>query len=83
MHDLLCLVEHLHLLLRIAVGLEDVNLWNNVIGQLVREFLDGLHLAGLYNLLVLLLQFGHSGGTGTRGTLVRSDMDALDVAQLL
>ena len=47
------------------------------------ELLDGLHLAGLYHFLVLLLQFSHSGGTGTRGTLIAADVDALDVAELL
>ena len=83
MHDLLRLVEHLHLFLRVAVGLEDVNLRNDVIGQLVGELLDGLHLASLHNLLVLLLKLSHSGGTGTGGTLVGGHVDALDVAQLL
>ena len=83
MHNLLRLVIHLHLLLRVAVGLEDVNLRNDVVGQLVGELLHGLHLARLDHLLILLLQFGHGGSTGTRGTLIRRDVDALDVRDIL
>ena len=83
MHNLLRLVVHLHLLLGIAVGLEDVNLRNDVVGQLMRELLDGLHLTLFYHFLILLLQFSHSGSTGTRSTLVRADMDALDVRDVL
>ena len=82
-HNLPCLVVHLHLFLRVAIGLEHVDLRNHVVGQLMGELLDGLHLARLYNLLVLLLQFGHSGGTGTRGTLIGGHVDALDVTQVL
>ena len=83
MHNLLRLVVHLHLLLRIAIGLEHVNLGNHVISQLMRELLDGLHLAVLYHLLILLLKLSHSGSTGTRSTLIRRNMNALDVRDIL
>ena len=77
-----CLV-HLHRLLRVDVWLEHVNLRDEVVGQLVRELLDGLHLARLYQFAILLLQLLHGGGTGTTGTLVRRHANAADVAQLL
>ena len=62
MHDLTGLVEHFHLLLGVAVGLEHVDLRDDIVSQLVGKLLDGLNLAILYHLLVLLLQFGHGGG---------------------
>ena len=65
MHNLTCLVKHLHLLLGVAIWLEHVNLRDNVISQLVGELLYGLNLTILYHLFVLLLQFGHGSGTGT------------------
>ena len=83
MHDLARLIVHLHLLLRIAIGLEHVYLGYHVVGQLMGELLDGLHLARFHDLAVLLLQLGHSCGTGAAGTLIAADADALDVAQLL
>ena len=81
-HYLSCLVVHLHLLLGVAVGLEDVNLRYNVICQLVGELLDRNRLAVLY-LAVLLLQFGHCCCTGTAGTLIACYVDAVYMAQLL
>ena len=79
MHDLTRLVVHLHLLLRVAVGLEHVNLRNHVVSQLMGELLDRLHLTRFDHLLVLLLQFGHGGSTGTRGTLIAGHVDTFDV----
>ena len=49
----------------------------------MRELLDGLHLTCLHNFLILLLQLGHSGGTCTRGTLIGSHMNTLDMTELL
>ncbi len=46
------------------------------------EFLYSLHLAAFHNLAVLLLQFGHGGGTGAAGALVRAHVDAANVAEL-
>ena len=83
MHNLARLVIHLHLFLRVAVGLEDVNLRNDVVSQLVGKLLDGLYLTLFYHLLILLLQFGHSSGTSTRSALVRRNVDALDVRDFL
>ena len=83
MHNLPRLVIHLHLLLRIAIGLEHVYLRYHIVGQLVGKFLHGLHLAFLHHLLILLLQLGHGSGTGSGGTLIGSHVDTLDVAQLL
>ena len=83
MHDLTRLVVHLHLLLGIAIGLEYVNLRNHIVSQLVGELLDSLHLTLFYHLLILLLQFGHGSGTGTRSTLIRSHVDALDMREFL
>ena len=82
MHDLTGLVEHLHLLLRVAIVLEHVNLRNHVVCQLISELVDGWLLA-FHQFLVLLLQFSHSSGTSTRSALVACHMDALDVTQLL
>ena len=65
MHDLPGLVVHLHLLLRIAVRLEHVDLGNHIVGQLMGELLDGLDLTVLNHLLILLLQLCHRSGTGT------------------
>ena len=45
------------------------------------ELLHGLHLTLFNHLLILLLQFGHGCGSGTRSTLIGSHVDALDVAQ--
>ena len=66
MHDLASLVEHLHLLLGIAVICEDVNLRDHVVSQLVGELADCDGLA-LHNLLILLLKFGHSLGSCAGG----------------
>ena len=83
MHNLASLVEHLHLLLGVSVWLEHVNLWDNIVSQLVGKLLNGLYLTILNHLLVLLLQFGHSGCTCTRSTLIAGNMNALYVRNLL
>ena len=46
------------------------------------KFLDGLALAGLNDLTILLLQFGHGHGSCAAGALVAGYMDALDVREL-
>ena len=74
---------HLHLLLGIVVVGHHVNLWNDVVGQLMGKLVDGLYLALGENLTVLLLEVGHGCGTCTAGALVRRDMDTADVAELL
>ena len=82
MHDLARLVEHLHLLLRVAVVGEDVNLRNDIVSQLVSEFIDGGRTA-IEHLAVLLLQFGHGCCTGTAGSLVAGHVDAADMTDTL
>ena len=64
MHDLLCLVEHLHLLLGVTVVLKDVDLWNYVVSQLVSELVY-CWLFVIGKLLILLLKLSHSCCTGT------------------
>ena len=82
MHDFACLVEHLHLLLRIAVVGEDVDLRDDVVGQLIGKLVhrDGLSVE---HLAVLLLQLGHGGGSSTAGSLIGGHVDAADVAEAL
>ena len=82
MHDLACFVEHLHLLLGISVVGEDINLRDDVIRQLVREFLH-LHRLVVHQLTILLLQLCHGSCTCARCALVAGDVYALDVAELL
>jgi hypothetical protein len=45
------------------------------------ELADGRHLAVLDNLLILLLQLLHGGGTGTAGALVARHVYFLDVRE--
>ena len=75
-------MEHLHLLLGIAVVGEHVNLGDYVEGQLVCELLHGGLLAGQH-LAVLFEQFCHGCGTGTAGSLITGHVDAADVADVL
>ena len=63
-HDFLGLVVHLHLFLGIAVVGEDVNLGDDIEGQLMGELLYGDRLSGK-NLTVLFVEFGHGSGTCT------------------
>ena len=81
-HDFLRLVVHLHLLLRVAVVAEDVNLRNHVESQLIGELLDGGLLAGKY-LAVLFVEFCHCRCSGTAGSLIAGYVNALDVRQVL
>ena len=53
-HNLAGLMIHLHLLLGIVVVGHHVNLWNDVVGQLMGKLVDGLYLALGENLTVLL-----------------------------
>ena len=80
MHDLAGLVKHLHLLLGVIVRSHLVNLWDDIVCQLMRELIDMLSLTGLDDILILLLKFSHGSSTGTRSTLVRRDMNLLDMA---
>ncbi len=82
-HDLACLVVHLHLFLGVVILSHLVNLRNYVVSQLMRELLDGLCLAGLHEFLVLLLEFCHRSCTCTRSTLIAGDVDSLDVGKVL
>ena len=47
MHDLAGLVIHLHLLLGVIVRSHLVNLWDDIICQLMSELIDMLSLTGL------------------------------------
>ena len=82
-HYLLGLVEHLHLLLGVAVRLEHIYLRNYIICQLVSKLFNGLYLTFLNHLLILLLQFCHRCSACPRSTLVRSNVDTLDVRNVL
>ena len=82
MHNLLGLVVHLHLFLGVAVVLEHVNLRDEVEGELVGELVDRHFFAGQH-LAVLLIKLVHGGLTCAARCLVRADVDALDVAELL
>ena len=82
MHDLARLVEHLHLLLRVVVIGEHVDMRNHVIGQLEGEFRHRGLLARA-DLGILRLQLRHGGGSGAAGRLVGRDMHAGDVRELL
>ena len=80
-HYLLGLEVHLHLLLGVAVVGEDVDVGDDVVSQLVLEFLHRGLLA-LDNLAVLSLQLVHGRGSGAAGSLVGGHMDAADRRQL-
>ena len=71
-HDFASLIKHLHLFLGIAVVCEDIYLRNDIICQLMREFLHRFHLTVFHHLLILLLQFCHRSCTGTTGTLMEA-----------
>ena len=80
MQDLAGFVEHLHLLLGVSVVREDIDLRDDVVGQLVGEFLD-LDRIPFHDVPVLLLQFRHGLGTGAGSGLVAGHMDAGDVGK--
>ena len=63
MHDLACLVDHLHLLLGVAVVGEHVDVGDDVIGKLRHEF---LHFGGfaLREVGILLHQLVHGALAG-------------------
>ena len=82
MHNLAGLVEHLHLLLGVAVVGEHVNLRNHVVGELVGELAYSNRLV-VDEFLVFLLQFGHGSCAGTACALIACDVDALDMANSL
>ena len=75
MQDLACLVEHLHLLLGVAVVGEDVNLRNHIVGKLIGELVDRDGFA-LNDLPVLLLQLRHSLRAGAGSRLVAGHVHA-------
>ena len=80
-HDLACFVEHLHFFLGVVVGRHFVNLRNDVVSQLVRELVDGLHSSFFDEFLVLLLQFLHGSGPGSACTLIARDVDFPNMAE--
>src|SRR3712207_6172057 len=83
MHNLARLVKHLHLLLRITGLGHLVYLRNHIVGQLVGELFYSLHLARLYQFLILLLQLLHGCRARTAGTLVACHMHLANMAQLI
>ena len=82
MHNLLCFVVHLHLLLGVTVIGKDIDLRNYVEGQLIGKLLDGWLLACQY-LTVLFVELSHGSGTGTACSLIAGNVDAPDVADIL
>ncbi len=82
MHDLLSFIEHLHLLLRVAVVGKHVDLRNHVIGKLIGKLLHRRLLAAL-KLPVLCHELVHSGSAGTRSGLIGGHMHAGDGAQVV
>ena len=70
MHDTLGLAIHLHFLLGVVVVRKDVDLWNQVIHQLVSEFVHG-RLLSPSQLFRLLYQLRHTQRTCTTGSLIR------------
>ena len=81
MHDLLCLVEHLHFFFGISVILEYVDLGDDVISQLIGKLLHGDGFAFQY-FTILLFQLGHGCGTRTAGSLIAGHVDTFDMAQV-
>ena len=81
-HDFARFVIHLHLLLRISVVGEDVDLRDQVVGQLVEEFLHH-RLLSLRQLHVLRPQLIHGLCTRTTGRLVGRHMHTPNVRQFL
>ena len=82
-HNLLCFMKHLHFFFRVIVGSHLVYLWNNVVSQLMREFLNGADAPLFHNFLILLLQFFHCCCTSTRCTLVACYTHSANTAQLV
>ena len=80
-HNLACLVEHLHLFLGVTIVGEDVNLRNHIISQLIGKLIDG-NFFTVEHLTVLLLQLCHSSCTCSAGSLIGSHMNALDMTQI-
>ena len=78
MHNLACLVKHLHLLLGVVVLLEHIDVRDEVVGKLVGELLD-LRFTTLGDGVVLLAQLLHSAGTSTTCRLICCHTHALDV----
>ena len=82
MHDFPRLVEHLHLLFRIVVLKEDVDVRDHVVGELVGELVHGRLFTGDY-LLELMAQLVHRRGTGAAGCLIGGDAYAADVREVV
>jgi len=69
MHDFTCFVIHLHLFFRITVFCEHVDLRYEVESQLICKLFYCNRFICQY-LAILLVQFVHSGSTGTAGCLI-------------
>ena len=82
MHDLARLVKHLHLLLRVGVIGEHVDMGNYVVGQLECELADRRLPAGA-QLGILRDQFVHRRGACPAGRLVGRNVYAADVREIL
>ena len=74
MHNFLGLVVHFHFLLGVTVIEENVDVGNDVVGELMGEFFHGGLLASA-ELAVLLNEFVHSSSTGATCGLVGSHVD--------
>ena len=82
-HNLAGFVEHLHLFLRVIIFRHLVDLRNDVVGELMREFGNMSRRTRFDDVLVLLLQLFHGNGTGAACALVRRNVDLLDLRNLV
>ena len=80
-HDLACLVVHLHLLLRVTVVGEHIYLGNQVVGQLIGELGD-CGLLSFHQLTVLHFQLLHGGSSSPRRGLIGGYMYFLYVGDI-
>ena len=81
-HDLARLVVHLQFLLRVVIVAEDVDLGDEVVGELVGELLH-LGLFASCDGLDLVIQLGHTTCPSSAGGLIGGYVDTADVAEAL
>ena len=80
-HNLACLVKHLHFLLRIVILHHLIDLRNHIIGQLMGELFNCFHFTLIHQFAILLLQFSHCSCPGSTGTLIACDVHFFNMTQ--
>ena len=80
MHDFASLAVHLHLLLRVAVFGEYVDLRNQIVSKLIGKFFDRRFFT-FEKLRILFYQLVHRSRSRSAGSLIRCHMHTFDMRE--